>query len=80
MSFIFEMLFEAVFYAIGRFLIPALSLGRARVETLKEFSRRRPPVNYERRNGVLIVSDAIAMLVGMLFAAMVALIAYLVLR
>ena len=80
MSAIFEMLLEAVFYAIGRLLIPVLSLGRARVETLKEFSRRRPPVNYERRNGVLIVSDAIATFVGILFVACVALIVYLVLR
>jgi hypothetical protein len=70
MSFIAEiflsMFFEVVCYGIGRFLIPVLSLGTARAEHLKEF-RYSQALVYSRRNGMIVFSDAVASLIGLLF-------------
>jgi len=77
---LFSALFELVFYAIGRVLIPILSLGTARVETLGEFKRRRCHTFGEHRDGKFVVTDTYAMLVGLLFVVAMCALAFALLR
>lgn len=77
---LFSALFELVFYAIGRVLIPILSLGTARVETLGEFKPRRCHTFGEHRDGKLVVTDTYAMLVGLLFVVAMCALAFALLR
>lgn len=63
---IVQFFFEVLCYGIGRVLIPPLSFGTARAETLNEVSRDRSTV-YTRRDGMIVLSDGVTSLIGMLF-------------
>ncbi|KQQ31889.1 hypothetical protein ASF61_16190 [Duganella sp. Leaf126] len=65
MGLIFELVFQVGLSAVGRFLVPLLSLGRGRAGAF---------------NGAHRISDTAAMFGGLVLVAIVALIAYLSMR
>jgi hypothetical protein len=63
LEFFVPLLFDVVFYGVGRFVIPIISLGRARAETPKE-AIYSSTVIYTRTDDKLVISGAFTMLFG----------------
>lgn len=75
MAFIAEclisLLFNVVFYSIGRLIIPVLSLGHARAENVREIFYERTFV-YSRRDGKVSFSEPATSLIGLAFLILLA--------
>ncbi|MYN25610.1 hypothetical protein [Duganella levis] len=62
-EFAFYLLMEVILYAIGRVVIPIISLGRARAIHTKQFFRPKL-VTYDEKTGQMLISTGGASLVG----------------
>lgn len=75
LEFFAPLLFEVVFYGVGRFIIPIISLGRARAETPKE-AIYSSTVIYTRTDGKLVISGFITTFFGVICLILLAILAY----
>jgi len=75
LEFFMPLLFEVVFYGVGRVLIPILSLGQARAETPKE-AIYSSTVIHTRTGGKLVISAFITTFLGVICLIVFAILAY----
>ena len=75
LEFFAPLLFDVVFYGVGRFVIPIVSLGRARAETPKE-AIYSSTVIYTRTEGRVVISGAFTMVFGIICLILFAVVAY----
>ncbi|WP_343730679.1 hypothetical protein [Duganella sp.] len=75
LEFFMPLLFEVVFYGVGRFVIPIVSLGRARAETPKE-AIYSSTVFYTRSEGKVVISGAFTMVFGIACLILLGILAY----
>lgn len=75
LEFFAPLLFEVVFYGVGRFVIPIISLGRARAETPKE-AIYSSTVIYTHTDGKLVISGAFTMVFGIVCLILFCVLAY----
>ncbi len=69
------LLFDVVFYGVGRCVIPIVSLGRARAETPKE-AIYSATVIYTRTDGKVVISGAFTMVFGVACLILFCILAY----
>lgn len=60
-----SLLFNVVFYAVGRFVIPIVSLGRARAENAREIVQGRTFI-YDHRDGKVTISEFFTSAIGVI--------------
>jgi len=64
-EFFMPLLFNVVFYGIGRIVIPILSFGYCRAETAKELMQGRMFI-YDRRGDKIVISEFFTSVIGFL--------------
>lgn len=72
---IIQFFLEVICYGIGRILIPLISFGTARAANLKELTRSGSTI-YTRRDGVIVLSDDVTTLIGVIFLIILGIAAY----
>ncbi|MYM66404.1 hypothetical protein GTP45_06080 [Pseudoduganella sp. FT55W] len=75
LEFFIPLLFEVIFYGVGRILIPIVSLGRARAETPKE-AIYSSTVIHTRIDGKVVISGAFTMVFGIASLILLAILAH----
>lgn len=65
LEFFMPLVFNVVFYGIGRFVIPIVSLGRARAENVGEVFQFRTFI-YTRREDKITISEFATSIIGLI--------------
>ena len=75
LEFFVPLLFDVVFYGVGRFVIPIISLGRARAETPRE-AIYSSTVFYARSEGKIVISGTFTIVFGIASLILFCILAY----